>query len=136
MTCLHFLNKNGYVDGLSVNIWHVFIKVYKKRNKNISHVDGSAVNIWKLSNIWYVDGWAINLLLLYLHIFKYKYFETQTCHMLTAHTYVWKFSYVDGWAINMWYVCISLFIKLNKNMSYVDGSPINIWNSWIDRAIW
>ena len=104
MTSLHFLKKNGYVDGWAVNIWHVFIQVSKKRNKNISHVDGSAVNIWQLSNISYVDGWAINIWLVYIfiswntNILKQKhvicwrlsrqhncsFWKVQTCHMLTA----------------------------------------------------
>ena len=153
MTCLHFLKKNGYVDGWAVNIWHVFIQVSKKRNKNISHVDGSAVNIWQLSNLSYVDGWAINIWLVYIfiswntNILKQKHVicwrlsrqhncsfsKVQTYHMLTAEPSTYD---------NYLFLLLEtnrktyLFFFLNANMSYVDGSAINIWHVWIDRAIW
>ena len=61
-----FLKKNSYVDGSTVNIWHVFMLVSEKINKMLSYVDGSAVNIWQLSNLSYVDSWAINTWLVYI----------------------------------------------------------------------
>ena len=99
-----FLKKNGYFASWALKIWHVFLLVSDKRNKKLSYVDGSAVNIWQLSNLSYVDGWAINIWLVYIFIFwnlntlKQKHVicwrlsrqhirsfsKMQTCHMLTA----------------------------------------------------
>ena len=125
------------VDGWAVNIWHVcnFEKERLCWRLSHQHVTCFCFKIFsfhKLVVCWWLSRqhmtslkgvicWQLShqhMTILYFHILKFKYFETKTCHMLTAQPSTYQFFF------------------LNANMSYVDGSAINIWHVCFDRAIW
>jgi hypothetical protein len=97
-------------------------------NQNMSFFDDWAVNIWHFCMTTFQNTTS-----LYFHIWKFKYFETKTCHKLIAQPLTYdmfaliELNCIKVKSVNM-YVRKLTWGKLCKLIIHADPSVIDVSN--------